>query len=293
MYRKLSLLTITLFLAGTLSAKDIVLTLTNNRTYKYLINGKINTVMRITTDSVYLNGDAYLKSKVKEMRIYNAMPEFVLDEHVAFDKNMQAKGSKIILAKSLTIGEWNTLVLPVYIPAAEVKRAFGNDVQLVRLTDIDQNGKAVYSETSSISPHNHYLIKPSKNPTFLAGEKYYKNKIGTIEGPLYVIYDANIYNTKEQTTQDFTNHTIHGTYSPTETPTGAMLLKNEYFISTALSTAINGYSYWAEPKVANSIISPDQFKSINYPVYDLKGKRIYGKPEKGIYIINKKKYVIK
>lgn len=75
-----------------------------------------------------------------------------------------------ILRRAFDLGKWNALSLPCNIPASELKKQFGDDVQLYKLKGIDEDSKSVIrftkvelnSEGEGLKANECYVIKPTK-----------------------------------------------------------------------------------------------------------------------------------
>ena len=103
----------------------------------------------------------------------------VLDEDATSTDYMQKKetNSNVLLKRTFTLNNWNTLVLPLDVTMAQLKSAFGDDVQLAKLhgvgtisgskTSIDYQKMTLTADGNAIEAGAYYLIKPSKSPTHL------------------------------------------------------------------------------------------------------------------------------
>lgn len=75
-----------------------------------------------------------------------------------------------ILRRAFDLGIWNALSLPCNIPASELKKQFGDGVQLYKLVGIDEDSKSVIrftkvnlnSEGEGLKANECYVIKPTK-----------------------------------------------------------------------------------------------------------------------------------
>lgn len=75
-----------------------------------------------------------------------------------------------ILRRAFDRGQWNALSLPCNIPGSELKKQFGDDVQLYKLVGIDEDSKSVIrftkvelnSEGEGLKANECYVIKPTK-----------------------------------------------------------------------------------------------------------------------------------
>ena len=103
----------------------------------------------------------------------------VLDEDAISTDYMKKNvtNSNVLLKRTFTLNNWNTLVLPLDVTMAQLKSAFGDDVQLAKLhgvgtlsgskTSIDYKKMTLTADGNAIEAGAYYLIKPSKSPTHL------------------------------------------------------------------------------------------------------------------------------
>ena len=102
-------------------------------------------------------------------------PDLVLDED-NFDMKYltettdEYKNAVLYLNRRLTLGKWNTIILPVNLTYGQMKRTFGDDVRLARLNTLTSTSiRFVTVEPESdndvmLKAYVPYIIKPTKGP---------------------------------------------------------------------------------------------------------------------------------
>lgn len=104
----------------------------------------------------------------------------------------------LILKRTTTAGNWNSLVLPVELTAQQFKTAFGDDAKLSVLQGVVNNGTRIQFKsvdltndaTKVVEPGNLYIMKPSKDANVQEGEYIKKLSDGTVikvDHPYYTI----------------------------------------------------------------------------------------------------------
>lgn len=248
---------------------------------------------------------------------------------VTFDENsdnaealVDATGVDVKVKRTIKAGQWNTICLPFAMTEAQVRTAFGDDVELgdfigceATYDETEENIIALkvnFSPITDIEPNHPYLIKVSTDieqfevdavdvipSTDLSvnRDEWRHRKYGT-SGPWVYDYDSFI-----------------GTYKVnTDIPEFALFLNNnKFWYSTGLtkSKAFRGYfSFYqilsdvtnAESRINMSLFKDEttgvseigdrEFETEN-TVYDLSGRKIKSQLKKGIYIENGKKKIVK
>ncbi len=210
--------------------------------------------------------------------------------------------------RTISANDWNTICLPFAMSEAQVKAAFGDDVQLGEFTGwattgTDSYGKATaikvdFSTASAIEANHPYIIKVSSPIT-----SFNMNGI-------------NITPETEPTVtvgSGSTLGTFTGSYVPMLIGAESLFLSgNNFWYSTGATQmkGYRGYFHFADVLAAYSDSAPVKMKftldgtteieSIEdgqsaiekAEIYDLAGRRVE-KANKGIYIINNKKVLVK
>lgn len=214
---------------------------------------------------VEYNKELYLSATKaqQEPRDYRAYP----DETVSF-----------ILRRAFDLGKWNALSLPCNIPGSELKKQFGEGVQLYKLKGIDEKSSSVIRFTmvnlnsEGLQANECYVIKPTK----LCNDTYdYNNSQGTpytyrfidetedtelkTYNPLYFfknVTQPDAYSTSYTTTDKYT--TSSGTLKftayygkPTSVAAHSYIVENGdmYYLQNAYNNLFA--SYWTLEDVVN------------------------------------------
>lgn len=101
--------------------------------------------------------------------------------------------------RTMTVGNWTTICLPIALTGAQVRSAFGGDCQLSEYDGLNASGrvikfKKVDLDVNGMEICKPYIIKPSREPDLALGEKM-NLEVGnggsthyvTIDGPVYFI----------------------------------------------------------------------------------------------------------
>ena len=278
---------------------------------------------------------------------------FVLDELATDATYMTEKtGEKaltnttILLKRGFTLGEWNSLVLPVGMTTAQVKQTFGDNTKLAVLKGLKETGDVIVfeqvqlpSDGAAIEKNKLYIIKPTVEPISV---KYNSPSTGTeVNGQFYLLgrLDFNGANLEIPTVTCYksegsaSSHAsdgleAKGTYiylnDTTDItkccPAGSYVLRKGEMYHTTKNMGIKGFRGWIEDvnqtstgsSKFNSFIISDKKEDlsaihglqISQPqlsgnVYDLNGQLVRSNAtsldglRKGIYIVNRKKVVVK
>lgn len=252
----------------------------------------------------------------------------VLDEDKTLDVTKTYTGAKMLLHRTFTKSAdnnkkgWNSIILPVDMTAAQVKQAFGDDVQLAKFNALEDNW--IKFSTVNVSGDNvvlekntPYIIYPTKEP--LGNYSYTIDGVTQIlNGPVYV---ANGINYDDQTS-DLTytvnggGMTYTGSYSnPTTVSDDSYMFSKGDLIHTIKSHDVKAYRCWLKEDMhtgrmlmfsinGNGIggttgihVIEENKQNTNTGIYNLGGVRMntnnVDKLPKGVYIVNNKVVVKK
>lgn len=252
----------------------------------------------------------------------------VLDEDKTLDVTKTYTGAKMLLHRTFTKSAdnnkkgWNSIILPVDMTAAQVKQAFGDDVQLAKFNALEDNW--IKFSTVNVSGDNvvlekntPYIIYPTKEP--LGNYSYTIDGVTQIlNGPVYV---ANGINYDDQTS-DLTytvnggGMTYTGSYSnPTTVSDESYMFSKGDLIHTIKSHDVKAYRCWLKEDMhtgrmlmfsinGNGIggttgihVIEENKQNTNTGIYNLGGVRMntnnVDKLPKGVYIVNNKVVVKK
>ena len=237
-----------------------------------------------------VTGNANLWMGIGYVELYKVQAKVVtIDE--AVDYVAESAAAKVILNRTIKADIWNTIVLPFQLNEAELKAAFGDDVQIAEFSDAGDSENAVEvafntMATPAIAPNKPVLLKTST-----AGTTY------TFEGRTIAEGDAKVAGTYV----DFV-----GTYAASTT-----IAEGNYFISANNlyksngGTTVKGTRAYIDAKnVASGEVKLfiggietgiDEINGTaveNGAIYNLAGQRV-NKAQKGVFIVNGKKVIVK
>jgi hypothetical protein len=207
------------------------------------------------------------------------------DDYVA-----ESAAAKVILNRTIKADTWNTIVQPYLLNEAELKAAFGDDVQIAEFSDAGESENAVTINfntmtTPAIAPKKPVLLKTST-----AGTTY------NFEGRTIAEGDAKVAGTYV----DFV-----GTYDASTT-----VKAGDYFISANKlyksegGTTLKGTRAYIDAKnapagvklfiggIETAISEINGEAAENGAIYNLAGQRV-NKAQKGVFIVNGKKVIVK
>lgn len=202
-----------------------------------------------------------------------------------------AAASDIVFKRSITAGNWSTIVLPFDIASDQITTVFGAGASVAELSSGTENtlNFTTTLTDSKMKANQPYAIKVASDFTS-----------ATINGVNIVA------GTPTQTVGDWK---FVGTYSPTNVPTDSYYFKSNglYKSSSEHTTTIKPfrayltYTGGGSPTAPNFVIDGEATGinavngselKVNGEYYNLAGQRV-ANPTKGLYIVNGKKYMIK
>jgi hypothetical protein len=180
-------------------ARYLTITTKQGASYFYLASSTDATVMQLSGTQVIVARDTFDMSDIKSMRI-KEINKFVLDEDsTRFGGNYAVTHGMLALRRTLTAGQWNSIVLPVNLTGQQVRDAFGDDAMLASVRGFREGSDAIVDyETIALDTDNevmkanlHYIIRPTREPDLAADKKGLLN--GTqMQGPFYLIPDVSM-----------------------------------------------------------------------------------------------------
>ena len=166
-------------------------------------------------DNIQIKGFALRTAMNDDGTINGSDNLLVLDEDKTLDVTKTYTGATMLLHRTFTkIADnnkngWNSIILPVDMTAAQVKEAFGDDVQMAEFDRLENNWikfSTVDVAADGVVLHKNtpYIIYPTKEP--LGNYSYTVDGVTQIlNGPVYVANGINYDNE----TSDLT-HTVNG-----------------------------------------------------------------------------------
>ncbi|MEE1385471.1 MAG: hypothetical protein U0K29_05510 [Prevotella sp.] len=252
----------------------------------------------------------------------------VLDENKTLDVTKSYTGATMLLRRTFTKSAdndkkgWNSIILPVDMTAAQVKQAFGDDVQMAEFDRLENNWikfstVAVAGEDVVLHKNTPYIIYPTKEP--LGNYSYTIDGVTQIlNGPVYVAKGIDyVDQTSElEHTVDGIGMTFTGSYSnPTTVSADSYMFSKGDLIHTIKSHDVKAYRCWLKEDMhtgkmllfsidGNGIggttgihVIEENKHNTNTGIYNLGGVRMntnnVDKLPKGVYIVNNKVVVKK
>lgn len=245
---------------------------------------------------------------------------YVTEYRVVLDENSTVVPAEqtnvdVRVRRTINADEWSTICLPFDMTEAQVKEAFGNDVQLGDFVGADSEfddadnvtGITVSFNDASVIEANHpYIIKVSE-PV----EEFTIDGVDIVadEDEAYIEFDNGKSGSRRVVYSGF-----YGTYhAGTVLDEFTLFLSSNKFYYSDGSIKMKGYrAYFAFLDILTEIEGGPHVKIFfggdddetgidrvitgrrtEDDVYDLSGRRVGRQPQRGIYIVNGKKVVIK
>ena len=230
----------------------------------------------------------------------------LLDENSTTPPTASGGAVDIRVRRTINANSWSTICLPFAMTEAQTKEVFGNDVQLADFTgyetteDADENIVGItvnFSNVTALEANHPYIIKVSSPVTEFTLDNV---EVDPEEEPT----NAVIKRTKKQWSE------MIGTYvAETEIEAQMLFISGGNFWYSAGSTKMKGYRAYFDfydvlTEVENAGVK--MFVNIdgeeetgienvnvndnpNGTIFDLSGRKLDKKPQKGVYIVNGKK----
>ena len=218
-----------------------------------------------------------------------------------------AEGVNVTVKRTISANTWSTICLPFAMTEAQVKTAFGDDVQLAEFTGYkateDGEGNVVeikvnFSDATAIAANHPCLIKVSESISEF-----------TLDGVDIDPEDEPTVATVKRTKKQWSE--MIGTYAATTIEDQMLFLSGNKFWYSTGSSKIKGYRAWFDfydvltevesssarvsmffDEVITDINKVSEKKSnMSGAIFDLQGRRV-NKPVQGIFIKDGKKIII-
>lgn len=268
-----------------------------------------------------------LRTDMNDDGTLNGDDLLVLDEDKTLDVKKSYKNARMLLHRTFTKSAdnkkgWNSIILPVDMTAAQVKEAFGDDVQMAEFDRLENNWIKfstvnVAADGVVLKKNTPYIIYPTKEP--LGNYSYKIDDVTEIlDGPVYV---ANGINYDDQTSN--LTHTVNrigmtytGSYSnSTAVSKDSYMFSKGDLVHTNKDHTVKAYRCWLKEDVpsgkmlmfsldGNGLdgttgiqVIEENKQNTNTGIYNLDGVRMntnnIDKLPKGVYVVNNKVVVKK
>lgn len=209
----------------------------------------------------YYHDKDYVAVDNFQLKFFGVSPVVFIDDKDNLDylNNQNSVTEKVtnastMLKRNMTLGQWNTLVLPVDMSSAQLKAAFGDLVQLAQLYAL--SGTVLDFKSVDLSKDNPltaggiYIIKPQQSPGVNSVTIRADGTAETVDGPFYNIGRHSYKDLKlsdlsvpEYSTDDGVM-TAHGTYVNTKCPPGSYVLSHGDMYHIKSEIPVKGFRCW-------------------------------------------------
>lgn len=252
----------------------------------------------------------------------------VLDERKTLDVKKSYKNARMLLRRTFTKSNdgakgWNSIILPVDMTAAQVKYAFGDEVQMAKFDRLENNWIKfstvnVTAKGVVLEKNTPYIIYPTKEPL---NNYSYKSDGGVTEildGPVYVADGINYDNETSNLTHtvDGIGMTYTGSYSNSnKVSKDSYMFSKGNLVHTNKEHTVKAYRCWLKEDApsgkmlmfsldGNGLdgttgiqVIEENKQNTNTGIYNLGGVRMntnnIDKLPKGVYVVNNKVVVKK
>lgn len=177
-----------------LNAKQLTLTTKKGAVYYYVVGDGPTTMLHLLGDRVALGRDTFAVADVKGMRLNN-LDKLLLDEDATvYDKTMAYDFATMVFKRTLTMEQWNSVVLPVALTGRQVRDVFGEEARLAQVRGFREGDNAAFdletitfsNDETAMSPGLHYLLWPTTEPQLGRGTAITVNG-QRVTGPAYLL----------------------------------------------------------------------------------------------------------
>ena len=246
----------------------------------------------------------------------NVTFKVIVTDRITLDENSTAlpiarSNVNVKVKRTIYANEWSTICLPFELAAADAKTVFGNDVQIMRFSsyeaEIDNTSNKINAINLNFTKHTKklqvgtpYMIRTTKDI-----HNFNMDNVNISETVSYTNVEI------ENDNLDYTG-TFKGTFYKTKVPNNGLFISGNKFYYSAGKTNIMAFRGWFELEAildetvsANANINitfDDEATGINTVhgangnaegTYDLQGRKVEEPTNKGLYIVNGHKVVIK
>lgn len=280
-------------------------------------------------DPVEIKGFALRTDKNDDGTVNTQSDVLILNEDVKLDETKAHTKAKMLLRRTFTKSadgkkDWNSIILPVDMTAAQVTEAFGEGTQVAKFNDLDENWikfetVPVAGEGVVLQKNTPYIIFPTQK-AYNNYEYTINGKTETLNGPVYVAeginYEdqtAHIENSVEGSLLN--NMTFFGSYdNKTAVSADSYMFSKGDLVHTSKQHTIKAYRCWLKENTPSGKllqlslnnnnmgnttgiqIVEENKRNANPGIFNLEGMRMntnnVNELSKGVYIVNNKTVVI-
>lgn len=255
-----------------------------------------------------------VEGKMPSYTVVGGVPKveyIVMDENSIFAPEASESNVNVLLNRTMKAGEWSTIVLPFTTTGEQVKAAFGNDVELAAFTgweSFEDKNDAIVSIKVSFANANADEGITANTPMLIKVKQAITAAI--FEDVIINPEDEPVVQVGKKASE---RGYFYGTYVIKDVPEECVFISNnQFWYSKGKSTTkgFRGYfsfrdvldayydasnvkfSFFVDntPLKINDIVN---YETTNGTLYNLSGRKVIHAQEKGIYIINGKKHIVK
>ena len=269
-----------------------------------------------------------LRTDMNDDGTLNGDDLLVLDERKTLDVKKSYKNARMLLRRTFTKSNdgakgWNSIILPVDMTAAQVKYAFGDEVQMAKFDRLENNWIKfstvnVTAKGVVLEKNTPYIIYPTKEPL---NNYSYKSDGGVTEildGPVYVVDGINYddQTSEQKYTVNGIGMTYTGSYNnKTVVSADSYMFSKGNLVHTNKEHTVKAYRCWLKEDApsgrmlmfsldGNGLdgttgiqVIEENKQNTNTGIYNLGGVRMntnnVDKLPKGVYVVNNKVVVKK
>lgn len=256
-----------------LTGKQLVISTTDGTTFHYLVSSYDTPMIHRLQGSIVVEGDTFMLSKVKALR-FQSMPHYLLDEDsTSYSGKYAVNHGLLAFRKTLNTNKWNSLCVPFSMTGKQVRKCFGDDARLAKVSKMREGEEAAIELQSidlntngdAIAAGSHYIIMPTREPDFDSSKRISTGWNATrAYGPIYMLPLTSMETKQKPSPQNLwsADRSLHvyitGTFNrldDSERSTSYILNKRVapgcyFFNNEGLveqhtdSTAVNGFVSW-------------------------------------------------
>ena len=270
-----------------------------------------------------------LRTDMNDDGTFNGDDLLVLDERKTLDVKKSYKNARMLLHRTFTKSAdndkkgWNSIILPVDMTAAQVKQAFGDEVQMAKFDRLENNWIKfstvnVAGDNVVLYKNTPYIIYPAHEPLKNYSYKSDGGVTEILDGPVYVADGINYDNETSNLTHtvDGIGMTYTGSYSNSnKVSKDSYMFSKGNLVHTNKDHTVKAYRCWLKEDVSSGKmlmfsldgngldgttgiqVIEENKQNTNTGIYNLGGVRMntnnIDKLPKGVYVVNNKVVVKK
>ena len=186
--------------AALTGARNLTLTTVKGTTYYYLVSSNDVQTLHFGESGVRIGQDEFAEGEIQSMR-FRSLPRLLMDEDsLTFNKKMVLDHGLVALRRTLGLGCWNSIVLPIDLTGTQLRDAFGEDAQLAGIRGVSEEDEtAIEFQTLDLATddvvlkaNNHYMLKPTKEPDVSSTASLANFAQGRVKGPIYLFPNVSL-----------------------------------------------------------------------------------------------------